>query len=51
VSREAAARAHALLAAGQRVSIRAHGATLTVGAGRAAVLVEEEGGWRVDALE
>jgi hypothetical protein len=51
VSREAAERAHALLAAGQRPTIRARGATLTVGAGRAAVLVEEEGGWRVDALE
>jgi hypothetical protein len=51
VSQEAAERARALLAAGQPLVTRAQTATLTVGEGRAAILVHEVGGWRVDALE
>ncbi len=51
VGRDAADRARALLAAGQPWAVRGQTATLVVGEGRAAVLVEEDGGWRVDALE
>lgn len=51
VGRDAADRARALLAAGQPFAVHGRTATLTVGEGRAAVLVEEEGAWRVDALE
>ncbi len=51
VAREAADRAHALLAAGQRPVQNGNTATLAVGKGRTSVLVEEDGAWRVDALE
>ena len=51
VCREATERIGALLAAGTPLSGEGGQRTLPVGSGRAAVLVLEEGGWRVDALE
>ncbi len=51
VGRGAAARVLALLSAGARPEVRGRTATLPVGAGKAALLVEEEHGWKVDALE
>jgi hypothetical protein len=51
VAREAAARVGRLLEAGEPL-VRGPGtARLPAGAGRAATLVAEAGGWRVDALE
>jgi hypothetical protein len=50
-AREAAARVLARLAAGDPVALGPDGARLALGGGRAAVLVAEAGGWRVDALE
>jgi hypothetical protein len=47
----AASRARALLAAGALPAVEGRTAVLAVGQGRAAVLVEEDGAWRVDALE
>jgi hypothetical protein len=49
--REAAAEVAARLAAGERVQRLPGGARLALGGGRAARLVAEPGGWRVDALE
>jgi hypothetical protein len=37
--------------AGAAPEVKGHVAVLVVGQGRAAVLLEEEGAWRVDALE
>jgi hypothetical protein len=51
VARETAARVSAALAAGAPLSVSEGRATLAVAPGRAAVLVAEAGGWRVDALE
>jgi hypothetical protein len=51
VGREAAERVRALLAAGTPLAGDGNRRTLPVGTGRAAVLVLEQGGWRVDALE
>jgi hypothetical protein len=51
VGRDAAERAQALLAAGQRPVVEGGRATLAVGEGKAARLVLEDGAWRVDALE
>jgi len=51
VGPEAAARVRALLASGAPLALREREALLLVGQGRAARLVAEEGGWRVDALE
>lgn len=45
------ARLRAALAAGAPVEISGDAARITLGGGRAAALVAEEGGWRVDALE
>jgi len=50
-AREAAARVAAGVAAGEPVERAREGARLSVGGGRAALLVAEGGGWRVDALE
>jgi hypothetical protein len=50
-AREAAARVVGRLAAGAPLERSGTAARLELGGGRAAVLVEEEGGWRVDALE
>lgn len=50
-AREAAARLRSLLAAGEPIQRSRDGARLAVGPGRAALLVAEAGGWRVDALE
>jgi hypothetical protein len=49
----ALSRLEAALASGERVQVRPGGgsALLPIGGGRAALLVLEEGGWRVDALE
>jgi hypothetical protein len=49
--REAAERVRAALAGGTPLRREALRAALPVGPGRAAALVAEEGGWRVDALE
>ncbi len=51
VGRESAERVEALLADGQRPVVEGERATLAVGEGKAARLVLEAGGWRVDALE
>ena len=51
VGREAAERALAALAAGAPLAGSGARRTVEVGAGRAAVLVLEAPGWRVDALE
>jgi hypothetical protein len=51
VSRDAAERVLALLAAGTPLERDGGHVALPVGAGRAATLVAEPGGWRVDALE
>jgi len=51
VAREAGERVEALLAAGARLQASPGLLRLPVGAGREARLVEEAGGWRVDALE
>ena len=48
---EAASRALAAAEAGAPVAREGPRALLSVGPGRAAVLVAEGGGWRVDALE
>jgi hypothetical protein len=50
-AREAAARVLAELRAGAALELDARTARLPVGADRAAVLVAEGGGWKVDALE
>jgi hypothetical protein len=50
-AREAALRVLAELRAGAALEIDARTARLPVGADRAAVLVAEGGGWKVDALE
>ncbi len=50
-AREAAVRVARLLAAGEPVVRGPDAARLPAGGGRAAVLVPEPGGWRVDALE
>jgi hypothetical protein len=50
-AREAAERLAARLGAGVPVRVEGARAVLPVGTGRAAVLVAEGGGWRVDALE
>jgi hypothetical protein len=50
-AREAAARVAAGIAAGEPIERSAQGARLPVVGGRAALLVLEAGGWRVDALE
>ncbi len=50
-AREAAGRAAALAGDGAPVRVQGERAMLPVGPDRAAVLVAEEGGWRVDALE
>jgi hypothetical protein len=50
-SRDAAERVLALLAAGAPLEGGGGRVALPVGAGRAATLVAEAGGWRVDALE
>ena len=50
-AREAAARVNRLLAAGEPLVHGPGTARLPVGAGRAATVVAEPGGWRVDALE
>jgi hypothetical protein len=50
-AREAAERVAALVATGTPVRLEGHRAVLPVGTDRAAILVEEDGGWRVDALE
>jgi hypothetical protein len=49
--RESAERLRAALAAGAPLARDGGRALLPVGGGRAAVLVAEEGGWRVDAIE
>lgn len=49
--RECAERLRAALAAAAPLAREASRAVLPLGAGRAAVLVAEDGGWRVDALE
>jgi hypothetical protein len=51
VGREAAERVQALLAAGTPLAGEGATRTLPVGSGRAAILVLEADGWRVDALE
>jgi len=51
VGREASERVQALLAAGTPLAGEGDTRTLPVGSGRAAVLVLEPGGWRIDALE
>jgi hypothetical protein len=51
VGREATERVRALLAAGTPLAGEGGRRTLPVGSGRAAVLLLEEDGWRVDALE
>jgi hypothetical protein len=51
VGREAAERVAALLEAGTPLTGDARRRALPVGAGKEAVVVLEEGGWRVDALE
>ena len=51
LGREATERVQALLAAGTPLSGDGRTRTLPVGSGRAAVLVLEPEGWRVDALE
>jgi hypothetical protein len=50
-AREAAAAVAARIAAGEPIARSPDGARLSVGGGRAALLVAEAGGWRVDALE
>ncbi|WP_248356797.1 hypothetical protein [Anaeromyxobacter oryzae] len=50
-AREAASRVIALVAGGAPVRVEGALAVLPVGTDRAAVLVAEDGGWRVDALE
>lgn len=50
-AREAAARVRAAAGAGARLELSGGRATLPLAPGRAAVLVAEGGGWRVDALE
>jgi hypothetical protein len=51
VGREAAERVRALLTAGEPLAGDPARRVLAVGEGRAAVVVLEDGGWRVDALE
>jgi hypothetical protein len=51
VARESAARVEAALAAGEQLTVADGRATLAVAPGKAAVLLAEGGGWRVDALE
>jgi hypothetical protein len=51
LAREAAGRAAAAATAGAPVRVDGPRAELPVGTGRAAILVVEDGGWRVDALE
>jgi hypothetical protein len=50
-AREAAARVLARLEAGDALERSGAAARLPLGAGRAALVVAEAGGWRVDALE
>lgn len=50
-AREAAGRVLAALAAGAALELRADRARLPLDGGRAAAVVAEGGGWRVDALE
>jgi hypothetical protein len=50
-AREAAGRVLAALASGAPLELRSGRARLPLDGGRAAVLVAEGGGWRVDALE
>jgi hypothetical protein len=50
-AREAAERVAAQLAAGEPLERSGDTARVALGGGRAAVLVVEAGGWRVDALE
>jgi hypothetical protein len=45
------ARVRAALAAGAPLEVSAGSARIALGGGRAAALVAEDGGWRVDALE
>jgi hypothetical protein len=51
VGPSAVARARAALASGALPEVKGRSAALTVGQGKAAALVEEDGSWRVDALE
>ncbi len=51
VARRAAERVRALLAAGAVPALRDGRAVLPIGEGKAAVLLEERGDWRVDSLE
>ena len=51
VGSSAVARARAALAAGALPDVKGRSASLAVAQGRAAALVEEDGAWRVDALE
>lgn len=50
-AREAAGRVLAALAAGAAIEVRPDRARLPLDGGRAAVVLAEGGGWRVDALE
>ena len=50
-AREAAARVAELLEAGEPIARAPESARLPLGGGRAALLVAEAGGWRVDAIE
>jgi hypothetical protein len=50
-AREAAGRVRARLEAGDPLERSGAAARLPLGAGRAAVVLAEQGGWRVDALE
>ena len=51
MGRAAAGRVRGLLSAGVPLAVRDGTATLRVGGGRSAVLLLEDGGWKVDALE
>ncbi len=51
VGRSSATRVQAMLSSGARLAVRKGTAVLEVGEGRAAVLLQEGDGWRVDALE
>jgi hypothetical protein len=51
LGREEAERVLALLAAGAPLAAQGDRLALPVGTGRAALLLPEDGGWRVDALE
>jgi hypothetical protein len=50
-ARDQVARVRAALAGGAPLELDAATARLPLGAGKAALLVAEDGGWRVDALE